>query len=992
MVVALRQSISRQAGSPQPGGDLVALAFACGTTTDTRSWREQQQQLQQRHNQEVIPEATTGQPSPTNPLSPLSDGSCDSYFSSPPHALDRGRGARARGGGGKGLGAGVMRLQSKISKAVDKRMSARGGEAGFTFMRGLNGRRRDRKGGSGAASQDFGKGETEGGGVGAGAGGGAGGGGGGVGEKGAGGLRFLSPGMARNHSVPVAASESARPPKLDKETQEGMKRQLRSSGCHSGQVYLQPRALQRMLRDGWFFTGHRDGRVLVWRVRERGAEREGAAAVGDGAAQGFGGGAMGGNDSGVGGGERLPGWKVWAELVARVAGAHHHCDSPGSHLICQLPQNCVAVASASAAAADGDADDSRAARGAGGDTPVTVTESSGSVAAATTGSSGGGGSGSSAAAGTGGESEGGSGGVVYGVTSVRRLVSDPATGQVWSIGAASISIWDARKRALVCHVKVKDEERAAADTSSGAVASGASSATAATSATASSATAPANSATGAASVTNGGGASIASSLSIGSAPIASSNGEAPVLAAAPPPPGDDGPLSSTSSASASSYSSSSSRPPKRKLHAVAPAGDGTVWIGHGSGMLRQYDWAGGKLQEVVMEAGVCCLCVVGLRLWVGTADGSITVLHVRTGRVIGAWQAHSPAPCSKAAAKAARAAAAAAASPSPSIGTASDLSQPSDDTTLSSQASTAAAAAAATPAAIRQLARCSSFIVCVSRTGQVSAWLVAIPGPVDPALRATLSSSSALFTSRQRFRLAACTWNVGEERAVQRSVEAWLGEVAGEGPEREEGADRLDQAVGAGMGNGTGGAVDVGNGVGGGGADIIAVGLQEVEMNAGAIAIAAAKESVRLGLQERGSALGAHWVATIGAALASRGAFVRIVSRQMAGILITVWARASFAHLIRDVEVGAVPRGFGRTLGNKGAVAVRMSVCGRSVAVLSCHLAAHMEGVAKRNEDWRRIYRHLSFYRPQTTLASAASSAAKAAGGGLKGGFHTLMG
>ncbi|CAI5982279.1 unnamed protein product [Closterium sp. NIES-64] len=1156
---------SRQAGSPQPGGDLVALAFACGTTTDTRSWREQQQQLQQRHNQEVIPEATTGQPSPTNPLSPLSDGSCDSYFSSPPHALDRcvtepgqhksalsptpdmqSSYTKAEGiddaeegereqeeAGGKGLGAGVMRLQSKISKAVDKRMSARGGEAGFTFMRGLNGRRRDRKGGSGAASQDFGKGETEGGGVGAGAGGGAGGGGGGVGEKGAGGLRFLSPGMARNHSVPVAASESARPPKLDKvvygppvrvpvdpsrpialsirpRPRSGTLPQGTPHGSRTCLLVTLDSSIILVTDDGirvwdiqhvmtaqgalglgnprgdeeaaaffWVpfgagvsaaksiaadvkgrmvFTGHRDGRVLVWRVRERGAEREGAAAVGDGAAQGFGGGAMGGNDSGVGGGERLPGWKVWAELVAEwqahtttvtalVVTSYGELWSAGDRgvikawpwpSLCselsrtssspspaalpptvpvsnaaplrapcvirpaavpvllhapnsQLPQNCVAVASASAAAADGDADDSRAARGAGGDTPVTVTESSGSVAAATTGSSGGGGSGSSAAAGTGGESEGGSGGVVYGVTSVRRLVSDPATGQVWSIGAASISIWDARKRALVCHVKVKDEERAAADTSSGAVASGASSATAATSATASSATAPANNATGAASATNGGGASIASSLSIGSAPIASSNGEAPVLAAAPPPPGDDEPLSSTSSASASSYSSSSSRPPKRKLHAVAPAGDGTVWIGHGSGMLRQYDWAGGKLQEVVMEAGVCCLCVVGLRLWVGTADGSITVLHVRTGRVIGAWQAHSPAPCSKAAAKAARAAAAAA-SPSPSIGTASDLSQPSDDTTLSSQASTAAAAAAATPAAIRQLARCSSFIVCVSRTGQVSAWLVAIPGPVDPALRATLSSSSALFTSRQRFRLAACTWNVGEERAVQRSVEAWLGEVAGEGPEREEGADRLDQAVGAGMGNGTGGAVDVGNGVGGGGADIIAVGLQEVEMNAGAIAIAAAKESVRLGLQERGSALGAHWVATIGAALASRGAFVRIVSRQMAGILITVWARASFAHLIRDVEVGAVPRGFGRTLGNKGAVAVRMSVCGRSVAVLSCHLAAHMEGVAKRNEDWRRIYRHLSFYRPQTTLASAASSAAKAAGGGLKGGFHTLMG
>ncbi|GJP82479.1 hypothetical protein CLOP_g12734, partial [Closterium sp. NIES-67] len=296
-----------------------------------------------------------------------------------------------------------------------------------------------------------------------------------------------------------------------------------------------------------------------------------------------------------------------------------------------------------------------------------------------------------------------------------------------------------------------------------------------------------------------------------------------------------------------------------------------------------------------------------------------------------------------------------------------------DDAPLSSQASASAAAA---PAAIRQLARCSSFIVCVARTGQVSAWLAAIPGPVDPVLRSTLSSSCALFTARQRFRLAACTWNVGEERAVQGSVEAWLGEVAGEGGNGAEGAEGVD---GRGIADGRGGA------------DIVAVGLQEVEMNAGAIAIAAAKESVRMGLQERGSALGDHWVAAVGAALNSKGVFVRIMSRQMAGILITVWARASFAHLISDVEVGAVPRGFGRTLGNKGAVAVRMSVCGRSVALISCHLAAHMDGVAKRNDDWRRIYRHLSFYRPQPTLASAASSAARAAGGGLKAGLQSAV-
>ncbi|CAI5465468.1 unnamed protein product [Closterium sp. Yama58-4] len=899
--------------------------------------------------------------SPPNPLSPLSDGSSDSYSTSPPHALDRsvtepsqhkstlsptsaiqGTNAEAEGvedaeegergqeeGAGKGLGAGVVRLHTKISKAVDKRMSARGGEAGFTFMRGLNGRRRDRKGGSGASPLDLGRGEGEGGGAGGGA---------GAGGGGAGGLRFLSPGMARNHSVPVGAGESARPPKVDKVVYGppvrvpidpsrpialSIRPRPRSGALPQGTPHGSRTCLLVTL-DSMIFLVTDDG-IRVWDIQHV-MTAQGASGFGnprgDEEAAAFFWVPFGAGVSAA--------KSIVADIKGRMVLTGHR---DGRVLVWKVRERGAEREGVTEGEGAAQAQGSSSGRGAGGG----WVKASGGAAIGKDDSGGGGG-----------EKEPGWKVWVELVaewqahtTTVTALVVtsyDPATGQVWSIGAASISIWDARKRALVCHVKVKDEERAAADTSSGAVASGANSAT--------------------------------------SAPTANGNGEAPVVAGTPATGEEE--LSSSSSSASTSYSSSSSRPPKRKLHAVAPAGDGTVWIGHGSGMLRQYDWAGGRLQEVVMEAGVCCLCVVGLRLWVGTADGNITVLHVRTGRQIGAWQAHSHPPCSKATAKAARAAASATATPFPSSGTASDLSQPSDDAALSSQGSSAAAAAAAaaaaTPAAIRQLARCSSFIVCVSRTGQVSAWLAAIPGPVDPTLRATLSSSSALFTSRQRFRLAACTWNVGEERAVQRSVEAWLGEVAGDGAEGEEGADGADQTDGA-------GGADVGNC--GGGADIVAVGLQEVEMNAGAIAIAAAKESVRLGLQERGSALGAHWVATIGAALASRGAFVRIVSRQMAGILITVWARASFAPLIRDVEVGAVPRGFGRTLGNKGAVAVRMSVCGRSVAVISCHLAAHMEGVAKRNEDWRRIYRHLSFYRPQTTLA-AASSAAKAAGGGLK--------
>jgi len=37
-------------------------------------------------------------------------------------------------------------------------------------------------------------------------------------------------------------------------------------------------------------------------------------------------------------------------------------------------------------------------------------------------------------------------------------------------------------------------------------------------------------------------------------------------------------------------------------------------------------------------------------------------------------------------------------------------------------------------------------------------------------------------------------------------------------------------------------------------------------------------------------------------------------------------------------------------------VAVRLRLWGRDVCFVNSHLAAHMDGVPKRNDDWRRIY------------------------------------
>ncbi|CAI6002619.1 unnamed protein product [Closterium sp. NIES-65] len=393
----------------------------------------------------------------------------------------------------------------------------------------------------------------------------------------------------------------------------------------------------------------------------------------------------------------------------------------------------------------------------------------------------------------------------------------------------------------------------------------------------------------------------------------------------------------------------------RKLQAATAVGDGSVWFGFRSGALVRIDRFGARMQEVGLDAGVCCLCVVGLRLWVGMADGGIVVLGARNGRRLGLVIPGGSISSS-----------------SSGSGAAADSSSYSTSTTTVGQ-----------------------FVLSVAKNGEVSAWPSTLPSPpLESALHAALAAHSQAFTKRRKLQVATGTWNVGEEKPDGETVQAWLGEVAR-------------------------------------GADVVAVGLQEVEMGARAIALAAAKESVGMGLQEKESGAAQEWTAVIRKALGAAGSaagggssagsagasaggssgltvssdpsslsasssssssaaacaddgFVRIASRQLAGMLLTVWVRESLLPDISDVETGAVACGFGRALGNKGGVGVRMTICGRVCAIINCHLAAHDNATAKRNEDWHRIYTSMEFGRSMGTVGTAATNAAKAAGAGFQ--------
>ncbi|XP_057546830.1 type I inositol polyphosphate 5-phosphatase 12-like isoform X2 [Amaranthus tricolor] len=221
--------------------------------------------------------------------------------------------------------------------------------------------------------------------------------------------------------------------------------------------------------------------------------------------------------------------------------------------------------------------------------------------------------------------------------------------------------------------------------------------------------------------------------------------------------------------------------------------------------------------------------------------------------------------------------------------------------------------------------------------GGIRGWHLTSPGPIDAIVRAVLSSKELLYTRRESLKMLVGTWNVGQGKPNPEALRSWLASAVS----------------------------DVG---------IIVVGLQEVEMGAGFLAMSAAKETVGL----EGSAIGQVWQDAIGRILDEGIVFERVGSRQLAGLLIAIWVRKNMRMHAGDLDVAAVACGFGRTIGNKGAVGLRLRVHDRIICFVNCHLAAHLEAVARRNADFDHIWRTMAFSRQSHLLNVAAAGASSA--------------
>ncbi|WRX23811.1 Endonuclease/exonuclease/phosphatase - like 10 [Theobroma cacao] len=251
---------------------------------------------------------------------------------------------------------------------------------------------------------------------------------------------------------------------------------------------------------------------------------------------------------------------------------------------------------------------------------------------------------------------------------------------------------------------------------------------------------------------------------------------------------------------------------------------------------------------------------------------------------------------------------------------------------------------------VLQMAIGAGYIYTLAKHGGIRGWNITSPGPLDSILRSELTAKGFLYTRIENLTILTGTWNVGQGRASMGSLETWLHSAVS----------------------------DVG---------IIVIGLQEVEMGAGFLAMSAVRETVG----RDGSAVGQWWLDLIdetlrdmmerksqdmmGKKLHERKMYERVGSRQLASMLIAVWVEGNLKPHVGDIDAAAVPCGFGRAIGNKGAVGLRLRVYDRIFCFVNCHFAAHLEAVGRRNADFDHVYRTMTFSRPSNVFNTAAGMA-----------------
>eukprot|EP01012_Entosiphon_sulcatum_P055096 TRINITY_DN7653_c0_g1_i1.p1 TRINITY_DN7653_c0_g1~~TRINITY_DN7653_c0_g1_i1.p1 ORF type:complete len:709 (+),score=131.61 TRINITY_DN7653_c0_g1_i1:819-2945(+) len=158
--------------------------------------------------------------------------------------------------------------------------------------------------------------------------------------------------------------------------------------------------------------------------------------------------------------------------------------------------------------------------------------------------------------------------------------------------------------------------------------------------------------------------------------------------------------------------------------------------------------------------------------------------------------------------------------------------------------------------------------------------------------------------------LAICAWNVDQKKPGERQLNEWL---------------QLVQQP-----------------------DIIAIGLQEVDMSANAMLKVETEES-RPWLQ--------RFVYDI-VGPNDNGGYVEIGHKQLVGLFLSVFvAKRHMPYLTESTILTQSTGAVGGNVGNKGGIGLSFKLYRTTICLITAHLAAHMGGVDKRNKNFQQLLR-----------------------------------
>ncbi|KAL3981632.1 hypothetical protein ACH3XW_43860 [Acanthocheilonema viteae] len=141
--------------------------------------------------------------------------------------------------------------------------------------------------------------------------------------------------------------------------------------------------------------------------------------------------------------------------------------------------------------------------------------------------------------------------------------------------------------------------------------------------------------------------------------------------------------------------------------------------------------------------------------------------------------------------------------------------------------------------------------------------------------------------------------------------------------------------------------------------DIYVVGLEEIiDLNASNIVNASTtnQRAWALGLRE---------------ALSKRNKYILLGCEQLVGVCIFVFIKPSLAISVRDMSINSVKTGMGGATGNKGSVAMSLTIYSTTFCFVCSHLAAGQNEVRDRNEDYMNALRKIKFSQGRGILSHA---------------------